>query len=965
MLQTHSSVNPVRTGTRILFVAVIYFLLARLSLLLAFEDSNATPVWPPSGFALAMILLAGRMIAPGIAIGAFTANLVVFIANHSCTIPEALTYSLWISIGNTAEALTGYYLLKKLIPTATHGNYFQQANHVFLFALATILMCFTGAVLGTCAVWTAGIVTGAEFPYVWLTWMTGDLSGVLLLTPLILTWTRDAHIHLSRNAVLSTAALFIAVILLSGTIFLDWFFSTVVFNWAFWLIPVMTWAAFRFRKREMITAMVLISVMAIWGTATHRGAFGSIPTNDGLLIVEAFVSIMLVTKLALNASISEHRKTLHSLHDMQVQLETRITERTSQLRQEKEFVETLFQSIEDLMAVFDTSGRYITVNRKTEELYRVKKEDLAGKHILDHFPEAEHSGMYANLQKAIRGETVRDLTYFSKIKDRHFENFFIPLKSNEGGVYGVLVIGHDISEARKMEKKFRGLVESSPDATVFVNREGNIVLVNSQAEKLFGYERKELEGRQVDMLLPSQLQQPSSTPAGTVFSPQGLSVGTIPDLFGRKKDGTEFPAEISLSPIETEDGLWISSSIRDISNRKKAEEEIKNINEQLTEAQRLSHLGNWEWDLRTAKLTWSDEMFSIFGRTRENFELTFDSFIQSVHPDDRQKIQDSIGLTLKKRQPFDFYYRIIRPDGQVRTLQRRGEVLMNEELVPVKLRGTTQDVTEIKQAEELLRSKTEELVVLNHSLHTSNRELERRNADLSTFAYVASHDLQEPIRKIQTFATRILESETEKLSETGRDYLQRMFKSVRRVHALLEDLLTYSRLNTNEKVFEYTDLNKIMEEEKEELKELMAGKKVTFESDLLPHIQAIPFQMRQLFHNLFMNSMKFSDPGRPPHIRIRCTYMVKAELPEGESFGNNEYHRISFADNGIGFEPRYKDRIFEVFQRLHLNNSYPGTGIGLAICKKIAENHGGLIIAEGEPDKGATFHIYLPANNLN
>jgi len=963
MLSKHSLAPFNRTWTWVLFVALIYFILARLSLLLAFEHSNATPIWPPSGFALAMIILIGRRIVPGIALGAFAANLLVFITNGTSSLTEALLVSSCIAAGNATEALTGNYLLKKLIPSGSKSSYFKKVNQLLRFVLAAILMCFTSATIGTGAVWSAGIISSVEFSYVWLTWLTGDLSGILLFTPLIVVWATNPKVNLKRKDLVELGAHIITVILFSGVIFFDWFFSSEIFNWVFWMVPVLVWAALRFRTREMLTAMVLFAILAIWGTATNHGAFSNIPVNNGLLIVQAFVSIMMVTKLALNASINQQMDAMASLNEMHNKLEARIVERTAQLRHEKEFVETLFNSIEDPMAVFDTKGRYIMVNSKTEELYQVKKSDFEGKYILELFPTADQS-TFPYLEKALRGETILNLTFFSEITGKYFENHYIPLKRQEDGVYGVLVIGHDITESRKMEIKFRGLVESSPDATVFINLEGNIVLVNSQLEILFGYERQELEGKEIQLLIPHRYHETYLKKRDSfAAAPKSRTLGSGVELFGRKKDGTEFAIEVSLSPIETEEGLWISGSIRDITNRKKAEVEIKKINLQLIEAQRLAHIGSWEWDVVTNVLTWSDEMYRIFGTTSEKFDLNFDNFLNAIHPEDRKSVMDNIQSSIKKQEPFDIYYRIVRPDGQERILQRRGEVLVNDQGKAIKLKGTTQDVTEMKLAEALLRAKTEELVVLNYSLHASNRELHRMNADLSTFAYVASHDLQEPLRKIQTFAARILETEMQNLSENGRDFLHRMHKSVRRVHVLLEDLLTYSRLNTSEKVFERTDLNKIMEEEKEELHELLLEKKATIDFVTLPQIHAIPFQMRQLFHNLIINSLKFSDPLRQPHIQIRSVETDRAALPDNEFSTALEYHCISFSDNGIGFEPRFNERIFEVFQRLHVNSSYPGTGIGLAICKKIAENHGGKIIAEGEPDKGATFHIYLPANS--
>ncbi|MCW3089318.1 MAG: sensor histidine kinase [Ferruginibacter sp.] len=264
---------------------------------------------------------------------------------------------------------------------------------------------------------------------------------------------------------------------------------------------------------------------------------------------------------------------------------------------------------------------------------------------------------------------------------------------------------------------------------------------------------------------------------------------------------------------------------------------------------------------------------------------------------------------------------------------------------------------------DLSGKKKNEGIIMEYQkdLENKNRELIKSNAELASFAYIASHDLQEPLRKIQTFATRIMEKERNSLSENGKDYFGRMQVAAKRMQTLIEDLLTYSRTNTIERKFENAHLNKIVEEVKADLHEELLEKQATLDATDMCAAQIIPFQFRQLFYNLISNSLKFSNPSHSPAIKIKSEIATGKQLNNNKLSGETNYCHISISDNGIGFEQQYNEKIFEVFQRLHGRSQYNGTGIGLSIVKKIVENHDGIITARAEINKGATFDIYIPA----
>jgi signal transduction histidine kinase len=386
---------------------------------------------------------------------------------------------------------------------------------------------------------------------------------------------------------------------------------------------------------------------------------------------------------------------------------------------------------------------------------------------------------------------------------------------------------------------------------------------------------------------------------------------------------------------------------RDLEEMRLKNEQLALNNESNSLTEQIGDFGTWFLNLETNKYTFSENEYRLLGVKPFSFEASMEGFLKYIHPEDVSFVKDIILKMITRDKLVPFMYRVIRADGNLRYLRGNGKIVTNKSGEKI-LIGTTTDVTDE--------------VLTNQAIEQRNRELEAKNKELQTFNYVASHDLQEPLRKIQTFISRLVDKDLNALSENGQQYLLKIQDSSERMRVLIDDLLKFSRANKSEQIFEQTDLNEVLENSKQELIQIMEEKKAAILNDELPNLNVIPFQMQQLFTNLISNSLKYSKEDVAPVITIKVS---EVDASKEEAIPVNEktkYHKIIFNDNGIGFDAQYAEKIFLLFNRLHNKDKFSGTGIGLAICKKIVENHKGFIFADGELNVGATFTIYLPVS---
>ncbi len=611
---------------------------------------------------------------------------------------------------------------------------------------------------------------------------------------------------------------------------------------------------------------------------------------------------------------------------------------TSKLQKEPESL-LILESAQEMVIAFDLSGKINYCNQSACTGYGYGKSELLGKNYTLLFP-SERKMEFDNLRSSVLfEERVKPMESVRRKKNgglMKISTVISPIRDSRSHIIGISSMEREILQFSLAENKSQALIETAPDAMVIVNSHGQIILVNAQTENLFGYTRTELLGKEVEALIPERFLSKHKPHRQSFFkAPKTRSMGHGLELFGRKKNGEEFPVEISLSPLETDEGVFVSAAIRDTTESKKAEKKFRDLLESAPDAMIIV---DREGLIRLANL----QTDKIFGYNRKDLlgqpiSLLMPDRFRSGHP---SFMREYFKNPKTREMGSGLQLFGITKRGKEFPIEISLSPLDTEDGLLVS--AAIRDISEKKKLEmRLINSNAE----LDRKVKQRTDQLTQQNKELEQFAYIASHDLQEPLRTISSMTQLLARKYKDKLDTEASQYVKYTVEASQRMSDLIKGLLIYSRIG-RVKATKIVDCHTLVETILKDLDVLISEKKAIISFEQLPEVLGNPDELRIVFQNLINNALKFSKEGQPPRITILSN--VKKDAVE-----------YTVKDNGIGIDPKYFKKIFIIFQRLHTQSEFKGSGIGLSHCKKIVEQHGGKLSVKSKPGLGSSFTFTL------
>ena len=526
-----------------------------------------------------------------------------------------------------------------------------------------------------------------------------------------------------------------------------------------------------------------------------------------------------------------------------------------------------------------------------------------------------------------------------------------PMLNKQGEFMGHRGTNHNITQRKLQEQKlfesefrFNKLYENSALGMVLANEKSQFIKTNPAFCAIMGYSESELlKMTYKDISLADELKENLSNIQKLIR--KETSVYKTEKHYVRK-DGQIIWGALTVVANFADDGnfLYNLATVEDITRKKQAEDEIKSLNERISTATRASQVGIWDWDIKNDILNWDDQMYTLYGLKKNELKNAYEVWISGLHPDDREFSENETRQAILGLKEYDTEFRVVWPDGSIHFIKSKAEVFRDEMNVAVRMVGINLDITERKKTEQ-------EIIKLNNTLEQRvierTSQLEAANKELEAFSYSVSHDLRAPLRHINGYVDLLNTRYLDNLPEKAQHYLNTITVASKQMGQLIDDLLQFSRTGRQELHKVKFDMNILINEVLEKMKPDIINRKIVWNIQKLPEAFGDSSLIKQVWINLLDNALKYSK------------YKEKTEITiDFRNEGQNFVFLVH--DNGVGFDMKYANKLFGVFQRLHPQSEFEGTGIGLANVQRIIHKHNGRIWAEAEPDKGATFYFTLP-----
>ena len=955
--------------------AAIYFGAAKLGLSLAFINANVSPVWPPTGIAIAAVLLLGYRIWPGILLGAFLANFLT---------PVPVASAMGIAVGNTMEALSAGLLLRSM----GFRNSFDRAKDVSTFVLGVLLSTMVSATVGNLSLRLGQASSWENFGSLWLTWWLGDSIGGLVVAPLLLTWGSKGREWLPTKRYLE-AALLLSLLSVASMMTFGVRFPIPVelYPVVRLTVPFFIWAAFRLGRRGVTLATAVLSVIAIWGTAHGLGPFAGRTINESLLQLQVFVGSNAIIFMFLVAVVEERRRSEETLRESERRLAgnlaiTRILAESPALSDATPRIlqtigETLGWEMGDLWMP-DGDRRMLACQRVwSASSAKVDKFEAAS----CEYTFAPGIGLPGRVWASLKPAWIPDVA-----KDDNFPRAPVAVAEGLHGAFAFPILSG---------QKFLAVMEffsheiREPDASLLemfgsIGSQIGQFMERKSAEELLLKNRETLKlANKISRGGTWQYDLVTNTVAWSeeYYELLGLAPGKVPasfeewfrrvhldDLSAVLKEHENAIAEKRDVNIEfrirraDQQWRWFKQTGRcvygadgrplsmigitfDITERKQAEEALRQSEEQLRLALEAANMGAWEYEIRSEAVKWSSNLEAIHGLAPGSFGGTFDDFRNEIHAEDRQNVLESLARSIEDGAQHEIEYRIIRPDGAIRWLEGKGQVIRDGTGKAVRMTGLCVDITERKCAEE-------EREQLLRSERAARAEAEAANRTKDEFLALLSHELRTPLVAILGWATTLSATPQPDEALTTRA-LETIKRNARLQTRIIEDMLDVSRIVTGKLQLDIrpVDLASIIEAAIATVQPTADTKGVRFQLMLdsaVGPVSGDPHRLQQVVWNLLSNAIKFTPGGGLVEIKLKES-RCKAE--------------ITVSDTGEGIPAEFLPHIFDRFRQADSSTTrkHGGLGLGLAIVRHLVELQGGAVAAHsaGE-DRGSIFTITLP-----